>query len=67
MTSKKTMWHTVCQDAGDGSGDLVIELPEDLLADLGWKTGDTLSFDIKADRSIVLSKAASCGEDGRSG
>lgn len=55
--TNKTVWRVVCQDAGDGSGDLVIELPEDLLTGLNWKEGDTLNFDIQEDRSIIVSKA----------
>jgi hypothetical protein len=51
-----TSWRTVCQDAGDGSGDLVVDLPPDLLVAMGWKTGDTLSFDILPDGTITLSK-----------
>lgn len=54
--TNKSVWRTVCQDAGDGSGDLVIELPEELLAKLNWKEGDTLNFDIQQDRTITLSK-----------
>lgn len=51
-------WRTVCQDAGDGSGDLIVDLPPDLLAEMGWKTGDTLNFDILPDGTITLSKLA---------
>jgi hypothetical protein len=32
--TNKAVWNVVCQDAGDGSGDLVVELPEDLLTEL---------------------------------
>lgn len=55
--TNKTIWHVICQDAGDGSGDLMIELPENLLTELNWKEGDTLNFDLQEDRSIILSKA----------
>lgn len=54
--TNKAVWNVVCQDAGDGSGDLVVELPEDLLTELNWKEGDTLNFDIQQDRTITLSK-----------
>lgn len=52
----KAVWSVVCLDAGDGSGDLVVELPEALLTELNWKEGDTLNFDIQQDRTITLSK-----------
>ncbi|OSO71808.1 hypothetical protein B6N17_018140 [Stutzerimonas stutzeri] len=35
-------WRVVCQDPGDGSGDVIVELPSELLAKLGWTLGDEL-------------------------
>lgn len=32
----------VCQDPGDGSGDVIVELPQALLEKLGWALGDEL-------------------------
>jgi hypothetical protein len=37
-------WETTLLDAGDGSGDAILTLPEELLAYVGWKVGDTLSL-----------------------
>src|SRR5690606_11790193 len=33
-------WRVVCQDPGDGSGDVIVELPPALLEKLGWALGD---------------------------
>jgi hypothetical protein len=33
-------WRVVCQDPGDGSGDVIVELPSELLEKLGWTLGD---------------------------
>ena len=33
-----------CQDAGDGSGDLIVRLPAELKSDMGLAVGDTLSI-----------------------
>ncbi len=49
-------WSMVCVDAGDGSGDLIVELPPDLLKAMGLSVGDTLFFDIQPDQTIRLSK-----------
>jgi hypothetical protein len=38
------------------TGDLILPLPEDLLAMQGWKTGDTLSWDEGKDGTWILSK-----------
>ncbi|MGQ7958777.1 AbrB/MazE/SpoVT family DNA-binding domain-containing protein [Pseudomonas sp. SP16.1] len=35
-------WRVVCQDPGDGSGDVIVELPPALLEKLGWAVGDDL-------------------------
>jgi antitoxin ChpS len=38
-------WRVVCQDAGDNSGDLIVELPSELLEKLGWNLGDELTIE----------------------
>ena len=54
-------WTVTCQDAGDGSGDLIVPLPADLKSDMGLAVGDTLNI-IKAyadtHKNIVLSDTA---------
>lgn len=45
MTITSESWRIVCQDPGDGSGDVVIELPSELLEQLGWSLGDELSVE----------------------
>ena len=42
MATTSNRWLVECQDPGDGSGDLVVELPSDLLEALGWGLGDEL-------------------------
>lgn len=39
-------WKVKCQDTEDGSGDVVIDLPPDLLASLGLTIGDVLSIEV---------------------
>ena len=39
----------------NNSGDLFIELPDELIDELGWQEGDVLNWDLKGD-GIVLSK-----------
>lgn len=58
-------WSTVCFDAGDGSGDLIIELPPELLSAMGLSVGDTLHFDIQPDQTILLSKTELADIKGR--
>ena len=39
-----TQWTITLEEAEDGSGDLVMPLPQDLLDGAGWKEGDTLEW-----------------------
>ena len=43
----------ICQDPGDGSGDVIIDLPPDVLAELNVGLGDLLTIE-RVDGSIVL-------------
>lgn len=45
MTITSESWRVVCQDPGDGSGDVIVELPSELLEQLGWGLGDALSVE----------------------
>ncbi|QFG31799.1 AbrB/MazE/SpoVT family DNA-binding domain-containing protein [Pseudomonas umsongensis] len=42
-----------CQDPGDGSGDVIIDLPPDVLAAMNVGLGDFLTIEL-VDGSIVL-------------
>jgi hypothetical protein len=53
-TFDKTWMVHVEQDPA--TGDLILPLPEDLLALQGWKSGDTLSWDEGQDGAWILSK-----------
>jgi hypothetical protein len=39
-----TSWTITLEEADDGSGDLVMPLPQDLLDGAGWKEGDTIQW-----------------------
>lgn len=39
-----THWTITLEEADDGSGDLVLPLPQDLLDGAGWKEGDTIEW-----------------------
>lgn len=41
----KTTWQTRIIDAGDGSGDGFMELPAELVDQLGWREGDVLTLE----------------------
>jgi len=47
-------WRLTCIDAGDDSGDLIVELPNDLLRATGWAEGDLLEMEADpADSSVI--------------
>lgn len=49
-------WTIEVVEADDGSGDLVLPLPDDLLEGAGWKTGDTLKWTDLGDGTWSLTK-----------
>jgi hypothetical protein len=50
MNTRPIKWKATLIDTGDGSGDAFVELPDDLLASLGWEVGDTLTLKILDDQ-----------------
>jgi len=42
FAATSAVWQTVVEDAGDGTGDGFVVLPNDLLTRLGWAPGDPL-------------------------
>jgi hypothetical protein len=55
------VYTSTVKDCEDGSGDVYIELPDEMLADLGWKEGQVLDLNIKKDPTgniIVLTAVA---------
>jgi hypothetical protein len=53
MTNK--IW-TLTPEEDPATGDLIITFPEDLLAQAGWKAGDTLDWQDNKDGSFTLTK-----------
>ena len=43
----------VCHDAGDGSGDLIVEIPPEVLEAMGLRLGDKLNLEL-AGKDLVL-------------
>jgi hypothetical protein len=46
-------WTVKCQDTADGTGDVIVDLPRELLATLGLSLGDELTIEV-LDGAIVL-------------
>jgi hypothetical protein len=51
-------WTVKCQDPADGSGDVIIDLPPELLASLRLNIGDVLMIEV-IDGAIVLTPKSS--------
>lgn len=47
---------TTLIDTGDGTGDGLLELPDDLLALLGWREGDILSIEVPEPSVLVVTR-----------
>ena len=62
MTSNRvnntmTQWTITVEEADDGSGDLVLPLPQELLDLQGWKEGDELDWTDNGDGTWSMTKA----------
>jgi len=51
-----TSWTVTLEEAEDGSGDLVLPLPQDMLELQGWREGDVLDWKDNNNGSWTLSK-----------
>jgi antitoxin ChpS len=58
IMSETRRWTVKCQYPADGSGDVIIDLPPDLLASLGLSIGDVLTIEV-IDGAIVLTPKSS--------
>lgn len=47
-------WTVTCQDSADGTGDLIVPLPDDLMAAVRLANGDKLNMERQSDGTIVL-------------
>lgn len=47
---------TVVLDEDLETGELLLPLPDELIASLGWKEGDNLVWDVRTDGTISLTK-----------
>lgn len=55
MTEKQTHWIVELEEDPE-SGDLMMPLPPEMLKDLGWNIGDTLTWKIDETGEISLTK-----------
>jgi hypothetical protein len=51
----KTYMAEVLEDPDDPEG-AVLQFPEEMIAELGWKEGDTLNWTVQDDGSVILTK-----------
>lgn len=62
MTEAKS-WTALCQDPGDDSGDLIVDLPPDLIASLSLEVGDELTMEVILG-AIVLTRKSKDSDPG---
>ncbi len=55
MDKNTTSWTVTLIDAGDGSGDFFLPLPDALLKRVGWEVGDCITAEAVGN-TIVLKK-----------
>lgn len=56
LQSNPPTWQAKLVDAGDDSGDAILELPEELLMQLGWDEDDTLEVSLQNNQILIARK-----------
>ena len=57
MTGTRVIkWIAVLHDTGDGTGDALLELTNDMMSQLRWKVGDDLTVKKFGDDTLILRK-----------
>jgi antitoxin ChpS len=51
-------WTVKCQNPSDGSGDVIIDLPPDLVASLGLNIGDILAIEVIGGAIVLTPKSS---------
>ena len=54
--TKSQSWTVTCQDAADGTGDMIVPLTDELLSQMGLVIGDTLTVEKQPDGSLTLNQ-----------
>ena len=49
-------WTATVQEDPDDPEGCIIVFPEDMIAELEWKDGDTLDWQVQDDRTAIISK-----------
>lgn len=44
------------EEANDGSGDGILNFPDEMCSELGWEVGDTIEIDVDENNHIFLTK-----------
>lgn len=62
MTKTRAIkWVATLHDAGDGSGDSLLELTDDLMKQMDWHLGDELTVERRNDGSLSLRQHETAG------
>lgn len=46
LSKSKQNWRVTLIDAGDGSGDAILNFPDEMMTLMGWVIGDTLFIEV---------------------
>jgi hypothetical protein len=54
--AKNKIWTTRVEEDPDDPESYIITFPDEVIAEAGWKVGDTLVWDLQENGAIVLTK-----------
>jgi hypothetical protein len=53
-SNERYTYEVIVQEAGDGTDDVLLPIPTELLAKLGWHEGDNIDFSLDERGRIIL-------------
>jgi hypothetical protein len=56
IMAKNKIWTTRVEEDPDDPESYIITFPDEVIAEAGWKVGDTLVWDLQENGAIVLTK-----------
>ncbi|NBP03255.1 MAG: hypothetical protein EBU90_24785 [Proteobacteria bacterium] len=56
ISKKDVTFTTTLKDTDDGSGDFILEIPDEITEQMQWKEGTLLNIDVQQDGTILLTE-----------
>ena len=49
-------WSTVVEEDPSDTETMILQFPDEMLGEVGWKAGDTLVWELQEDQTVIIRK-----------